>query len=237
MDYKYTAIIIEPRKHKALYFVLNNVCDCLSDEWKIILFHGSENILYSIDIVEKLNILYNNRISLVNLDIINLNFYEYSGLLMTRSIIYDYIETEIFLVFQSDSMIFKKNADLINNFLDYDYVGSPWLITNYTPTKECDYIGNGGFSLRRKNKMLEIIDKITHDNIDKRYEDLYFSKKYDNIEIKKPEYEKCKTFSVDEVFSEITFACHKPWATPYYNSLVNIYPECELLKNLQYIEE
>ena len=48
IKYKYSAIIVEPRKHKALYFVLNNVCDCLSDEWKIILFHGSENILYSI---------------------------------------------------------------------------------------------------------------------------------------------------------------------------------------------
>ena len=29
----FTAIIIEPRIHTALEFVLNNICDCLSHEW------------------------------------------------------------------------------------------------------------------------------------------------------------------------------------------------------------
>ena len=33
MSFKYTAIIIEPRKHKALCFVLNNMLECLSNEW------------------------------------------------------------------------------------------------------------------------------------------------------------------------------------------------------------
>ena len=156
MAYKYTAIIIEPRKHKALEFVLNNVCECLSNEWKIVLFHGIKNIDYSTKICQKLNILYENRISLVNLNIDNLDSIEYSKFLTTKSIIYDNIETDVFLVFQTDSIIFKQNKDLIYSFLEYDYVGSPWLITNYIPTKECDFIGNGGFSLRNKKKMLEI---------------------------------------------------------------------------------
>ena len=32
MIYKHKAIIIEPRKHKALEFVLNNILECLSND-------------------------------------------------------------------------------------------------------------------------------------------------------------------------------------------------------------
>jgi len=104
-QYKYTAIIVEPRKHKALEFVLNNVCDCLSDEWRIILFHGKNNNEYANEIVEKLNNLYKNRISLVNLYVDNLNQQTYSILLANKNTIYDHINTDIFLVFQTDSII------------------------------------------------------------------------------------------------------------------------------------
>jgi hypothetical protein len=40
---KYTALIIEPRKHKALEFVLKNFLENLSNEWSIIIFHGNLN--------------------------------------------------------------------------------------------------------------------------------------------------------------------------------------------------
>jgi len=239
--YKYSAIIIEPRKHNAIEFVLNNVCDCLSDEWGIILFHGINNSEYVTEIVENLNRLYKNRIQLVNLNIDNLTLLEYSKLLCTKTTVYDYINTETFLVFQTDSMIIKRNAYFINNFLEYDYVGSPWLITGYEPTQKCDFIGNGGFSLRKKSKILEIIEKIDWSN---QYEDLYFSTKYENIKVYKPEYNKALMFCVDEVLSEITFACHKPWFhknnqnvnTNHYDIFKQIYPEVELLEKLQYTE-
>ena len=236
MSYKYTAIIIEPREHKALKFVLNNACDCLTNEWKIILFYGNNNIEYVTKIVDELNGIFDNKIMMVNLKIDNLNLLEYSKLLATKSIIYDYIYSEIFLVFQTDSMIFKQNSHLINNYLDYDYVGSPWQITNYLYTKNSDFIGNGGFSLRNKTKMLEIIEKINwYDIIDPLYqlEDLYFSRKYDTIDVKKPDYETAKIFSVGEMYSELAYGCHQPWLQTHYNVFKTIYPECEILRNLQ----
>jgi len=229
-NFKYTAIIIEPRKHKALEFVLNNACECLSDEWRIILFHGKKNDEYSIEIVKKLNIIYSNRISLVNLHVDNLNQDSYSHLFTNRNTIYDHIDTEIFIVFQTDSLIIKKNAHMIHEYLNYDYVGSPWLITNYEPTKKCSFIGNGGFSLRNKKKMLEIIEKIPYKN---KFEDLFFSTNYDNISVIKPSYEKAKCFCVGEAFNnETTFAVHQFW-TRDYNSLIQNYPECEILMKLQ----
>jgi hypothetical protein len=219
--FKYTAIIVEPRKHKALEFVLNNVCDCLSDEWKIILFHGKNNVEYSSEIVNRLNIMFNNRIHTVNLNVDNLNLKTYSELLADRNIIYDHIETDVFLVFQTDSMIFKKNAHLIEDYLDYDYVGAPWLISNYELTKRCNFIGNGGFSLRNKNKMLEIIEKIPYKDVCEHLhfcEDLYFSMSYDNILVNKPSYEKARGFCVDEIFNLTPVACHKFWVHQFWQT-------------------
>jgi hypothetical protein len=238
MNYKYTAIIIEPRKHNALKFVLYNVCNCLSNDWKIILFHGINNIDFSSKIVRKFNTFFDNRIYMVNLNISNLNSNEYSELLSTKSIIYEHITSDIFLVFQTDSMILKENIHLLENFLEYDYVGAPWCITGYNPTEQCGYIGNGGFSLRNKNKMLEIIEKINlcdfpNETLFKMYEDLYFSSNRESIYVHKPDYEKAKQFCVDEVFSEITFACHKPWFNPNYNLFKTLYPEVEILQKLQ----
>lgn len=222
MDYKYTAIIIEPRKHKALLFVLNNILECLSEEWKIVFFHGINNVEYSKNIVDSLNALFNDRIQLVSLDVDNLNQKTYSQLLATKSIIYDYVDTEYFLVFQTDSMIFKKNAHLMNQFVNsnYDYIGAPWLVCEYIPTKERDFIGNGGFSLRRTNKMLEIIKNHKWDENYEWHEDLFFTKKYPNIEVIKPDYETAKQFCVDEIYSPITMACHRPWCHSHFSLLL-----------------
>ena len=243
MELNYTAVIVEPRKHKAIEFVLNNVCECLSMNWNIVFFHGCNNEEYVKNIIDN-SIIFENRVKLVNLNIDNLDLIEYSKLFATKSIIYEHIQTEIFLVFQTDSMIIKKNKDIINYFLEYDYVGAPWLITAYNLTKNCSYIGNGGFSLRRKSKMLEIIENVEwnssnnfiESNYDNIYEDLYFCKKYNNIIVNKPEYNKALMFCVDEVYNEVAFACHKPWFHFHYQTFKTIYPEVEILKELQCVE-
>ena len=236
MTCKYTAIIVEPRKHKALHFVLNNMSECLSNEWKIILFHGINNETYSTEIVNKLNEIYNNKIELIKLDIINLNQKTYSELLANRLDIYNYINTEYFLIFQTDSMMFKKNCNLLDLFLNkgYDYIGSPWLICNYQPTRDRDFIGNGGFSLRKTETMLKIIKNHQWDENNEWHEDLYFSKKYDDVITLKPNYELAKIFCVDEVFSPKTMACHKAWCHTHFEHFSQIYPEVLTLKNLQY---
>jgi hypothetical protein len=243
--YKYTAIIVEPRKHKALEFVLNNVCECLSNEWKIVLFHGTRNKEYSQLIVDKLNKMYNERITLVLLNVFDLNSITYSELFATKSIIYDYIDTDIFLVFQTDSMIIQKNAHLINDFLDYDYVGSPWIKSDFIPAIECDFIGNGGFSLRKKSKMLEIIENVNWYEMEPfnyKLEDVFFSRKYSGINVKKPEYNKALGFCQGEEFSENFLACHQFWSIknynlPLYEHFLSICPEMKILEDLQGVEQ
>jgi hypothetical protein len=240
MIYKYKAIIIEPRKHKALEFVLNNILECLSNDWGIVFFCGINNYDYSTHIVNKLNTLFDNRILLIKLEIENLDGKSYSKLLATKTIIYDYIDTEYFLVFQTDPMMFKSNCHLMNNFLNkgYDYVGAPWLVCEYQPTKNRSFIGNGGFSLRKTETMLKIIANYAWDENNEWHEDLFFTKPYEDITLNKPSYSDALTFCVDEVPHSITMACHNFWRHPHvYEHMKSHYPECEILKNLQCIEE
>jgi hypothetical protein len=99
---KYTAIIIEPRKHRALEFVLRNILDNLDARWSVQIFHGTENESWLKEILEKSFQKDLPRIVLKNLGVSNLkNSKEYSQILTTRQFI-ENIPTETFLIFQTD---------------------------------------------------------------------------------------------------------------------------------------
>ena len=213
----YTAIIIEPREHKALEFVVKNAFENLSNDWNIIIFHGNKNIQYVNNIVN--NILDNtSRIKTHNLNIDNLSRSDYSRLLMKKDF-YDNIPTETFLVFQTDSMIFPQNKDYVNNFLQYDYVGAYWPHLNN--------IGNGGFSLRKKSKMIEIIETEDKPDDDNYPEDVFFAlpKK---VSLYKPSNDESRSFSFEGNFWPDSFGCHQPWLQDK-NLVFQHYPEAEEL--------
>jgi len=215
----YTAIIIEPRKHRALSYVLNNILTNLSNDWNVVVCHGTQNAEFVNNIISSDLSTYRNRIILRNLGVDNLDLIGYNKLLTTKSF-YDYIPTEMFLVFQTDSIIISRYAHLINSFLRYDYVGAPWIRNKQ--------VGNGGFSLRRKSKMLEIIEKVPYSN--GKNEDEYFS--LSPIPMYKPTFDEAKLFSVETVFNEVSFGCHKPW-NHEGRLIVSLYPEIQTLLSLQ----
>lgn len=218
-----TALIIEPRKHKALAFVLKNILENLDDEWNVILYHGRLNEDYVKNIVKDKLSQYASRISLIKLEIDNLTKAQYSEIMLNKEFIL-LIPTETFLVFQTDSMINPKYKDLLYTFLKYDYVGAPWKNEN---------IGNGGFSLRKKSKMLECL--LFDVNID--YEDAWFSN--DIHKLYKPPYELACLFSIETIYSKVFFGIHSAWH--YHES--NLKEMCENcpglseLISLQGIEE
>jgi hypothetical protein len=235
----YTAIMVEPREHPAMEFVLLNILENLNVDWTVVLLHGNKNLNYIQRILENHPSMV-SRIQLVHLGIDNLTKMEYSDLFFEPRF-YEYIPTEMFLVFQTDSMIIPENKDKIYKFMEYDYVGGPWPDTNYIIPLQ---VGNGGFSLRRKTKMLELLshqhaDYFKHKNIergDNNYvEDVFFSGVYhENIEIKKPTYEEAKEFSVESVAHESPFGVHSLWRTSnLYEDFINKYPIVKELRDLQ----
>jgi hypothetical protein len=219
----YTAVIVEPRCHKALGFVLNNILTNLSDDWNVVVCHGTQNIEFIQNILDTDLARYKTRVTLHNLGIENMNIHGYNALLALKTF-YELIPTEVFLVFQTDSMIIPKYAFLINSFLEFDYVGAPW--HDFLGRPE---IGNGGFSLRRKTKMLEIIEKCPYS--EGMPEDVYFSMA--PIEMKKPTYAQAQLFSVEQVFSPVTFGCHKPWDNGTYQQLCSLCSDVQQLRLLQ----
>ena len=220
----YTAVIVEPRKHKALPYVLENFLNNLSDDWSFIIFHGNLNLEFITKIINVELSNHRHRISLKKVNIDNLTTNEYSNLLKYNKDFYNCIPTEIFLIFQTDSIIFEKNKNIINYFLHYDYVGAPWSRAPYNKN-EC--VGNGGLSIRKKSKMLEIMDKQGKNEYP---EDVYFSC-YESILIHKPSSNDASFFSIEEVFSEVSFGCHKPWCVCDSNQPWSLYDNQILLYN------
>jgi len=219
----YTAVIVEPRKHKAMRFVLKNFTDNLDYRWNFIIFHGTSNKEWLEEIIESLG---SHRIKLINLNVENIDWHGYNKLISTRSFI-EQIPTETFLIFQTDTMISVPGKDLIYDFIHYDYVGAPW---PESILKESCYVGNGGLSLRKKSKMLEIIDNVPYPF--QCPEDLYYCGINHNIPMYKPSWKESRLFSIESIHSERSFGIHKAWARLDIGPLEKQFPGIGILKEL-----
>lgn len=223
----YTAIIIEPREHPAMKFVLNNFLNNLDNRWSFMIFHGIDNKDWLEDIINNNFSSEKSRIQLINLNIKNMTWSEYNTLITTASFI-NQIPTETFLIFQTDTMISSFHKDLIYDFIDYDYVGAPWLKTKDSKNLFNGKIGNGGLSLRKKSKMLDVINNVPYPK--NMAEDEYYCIRNKTIPLNKPTYEKAKLFSIETTYSPVSFGLDKAWIYitdydlekqfPGYNELV-----------------
>ena len=242
-DKKYTAIIVEPRKHKALEFVLTNFMENLNDDWGFMIFHSIDNQHFIENIINNSLAKYKNKTKLINLNINSNDFTvkEYSTMFFHKNF-YNYIPTETFLIFQTDSIILKENKNKINDFLKYDYVGAPWPKTMGLHGKM--EVGNGGLSLRKKSKMLELlkykklgIDTILNNKYGKYVaEDMFFNGYYaKDVNVLKPSFDEAKKFSIESVYSESPFGVHKCWSgleKNEYEYLKIRYPDIKKLEEL-----
>jgi hypothetical protein len=163
---------------------------------------------------------------LINLNVENIDWHGYNKLISTRSFI-EQIPTETFLIFQTDTMISVPGKDLIYDFIHYDYVGAPW---PESILKESCYVGNGGLSLRKKSKMLEIIDNVPYPF--QCPEDLYYCGINHNIPMYKPSWKESRLFSIESIHSERSFGIHKAWARLDIEPLEKQFPGIGILKEL-----
>jgi hypothetical protein len=217
----YTAVMVEPRKHGAMEFVLKNFLENLDARWNFMLFHGTTNKEWLDAIISKFP-SDTQRIKLVSLGIPSMDLYSYSKLLTSADFI-EQIPTETFLIFQTDTMISPAGKDLIYDFIDYDYVGAPW---PRSYLRESCNVGNGGLSLRKKSKMLEIIKSKDHTF---HPEDLFYCINH-TVPLYKPTWEKAKLFSIESIYSPRTFGLHKAWKHIPIKDLEEQFPGISQLK-------
>jgi hypothetical protein len=156
-----------------------------------------------------------NAINIIKLDISNLSTSEYSQLLLTTDF-WNNFKGEKLLLYQEDTYLFHSNN--IERFLEYDYIGASWPINQ---DDNINGVGNGGFSLRSKSKMIECINKVDPFNDLKlgastiNYmrasnnnfipEDVFFSKSMLDFKIGK-----VATRNIANQFSQETQSCYNP---------------------------
>lgn len=211
----YTAVIIEPRKHRALSLVVNNFRSNLSEEWSILVLCGTENESFCRDMVKDL------KVGVKQIPFANLSTSQYSSFCASKAF-HDLIPTEIFLIFQVDTLIL--NPLKIQPFLQYDYVGAPWDFMS-------GLVGNGGLSLRRKTKMLEIIEAVPFHGAN---EDMYFCTQT-KVQLNRPSKEEALEFSVETLYHPSPFGVHGLHSKRFeanFQKLVCDYPQLAEWKEL-----
>lgn len=121
------------------------------------------------------------------------------------------------LIYQLDCWVFEDNLEYFMS-LDYDYIGAPWLTIedNKITSVKC---GNGGFSLRRVDK-LEMVCKDNMDSIEDTSinEDVFFCEKCsDQLKICPVEVGREFSFEVGPSLffkmnnNKLPMGCHKPF--------------------------
>ena len=184
----YETFLIEFRILHHIEFLIKNTIIKLPN-WKHTVICGNINYDFIKEICNNLNV------NIIKLDIDNLTTGQYSRLLMTENFWNNFTGKKL-LLYQEDTYLFNTNN--ISDFLDYDYIGASWPINQ----DDNSYgVGNGGFSLRDRDKMIECIKKVDPDkdiilgkstinfmrnsNNDYIPEDVFFSKSMTDVNIGK----------------------------------------------------
>lgn len=214
------SVFVEFRSFPHAEFLLRNTIFKLGPKWSHTIVCGNNNYI----MMEKIaNNVCSNMSCKINVIRLNVNYVtrkQYCQLLMSQTF-WESFHGEKILIYQEDSCIFGKNID---DFLEYDYIGAPW------PKGQRDNsigVGNGGFSLRSKAKMIEVIQTV-HPNecilnentiqyikrtcLNCIPEDIYFTNSMiaKNIGMIAP-WEIARKFSQETVESENPFGGHCFW--------------------------
>ena len=123
------------------------------------------------------------------------------------------------LIYQPDCWVFGDSIDYFIS-LDYDYIGAPWLeIDTQANTAKLTRCGNGGFSLRRIDKFMEVCKghEGEADDTDTP-EDVFFSDKcVDELKISPVDVGRVFSFEVGPSWlfklndKKLPMGCHKPY--------------------------
>ena len=211
LNNKYESVLIEFRLFPHIEFLIRNMINKLDKNWSHTIICGNLNHNFILNIVKKIG----KNIKVIKINFDNLTQNEYSNMLTTIDF-WNLLFGEKILIYQEDSCIFKSN---INDFLKFDYIGAPWLKSQKINSKN---VGNGGFSLRTKKCMIDVINKIPHnifvlespikDNIYLHNEDVYFTTNMIKYNIGKvADYNTAKLFSSETIHENNSLGGHNFW--------------------------
>lgn len=208
------AVLIEYRELPHTELLIRNAIIHLGPEWSFTVVCGSKNYKYFLRLCMKIS----TQIKIINTGHENMTQNDYSEFLC-KSEFWNLLTGDKILIYQEDTCIFNS---AINQFMHWDYIGAP-LVLQSTDNQ----VGNGGLSLRTRQKMLDVIAFMKHDKFEttlavKKWmetvkmrlppEDVYFSQVMQKHKIGKvADINSAKLFSTEKIFQPNTFGMHAFW--------------------------
>jgi hypothetical protein len=198
------AAIVEHRPTPHLVTTVLNVIQNIPENWQIQIFHSELNAEF----------LRNSRLSkhiqsgkiiLTKLTTFGgQDSHHYTNKLFTNISFWEQVLGEKVLFFQIDSIMCSNSPHKITDYLQYDYIGAPW--SHREPR-----VGNGGFSLRSKNKTLLLLEKMRNSSTLTKFgnnEDVFYSLYMSSVGTIAP-LDVAKTFAVEGLFYANPVGVHK----------------------------
>jgi len=148
------ALLIEPRCHANLEYVIRNAAWFLGPSWQLQVFHGTTNEAH---IRAAFSAAELEHVQFVSLEVDNLTPLAHNELMCTHWL-WSRAAAERVLIFQTDSLICRDGVDA---FQKWDYIGAPWRTTDLWCVGKpwlTGVGGNGGFSLRSRARTLRCLD-------------------------------------------------------------------------------
>jgi GR25 family glycosyltransferase involved in LPS biosynthesis len=188
----------------------------LGSSWSYTIVCGNKNY----KLIESICNSITNNIKIINTNYDNLTQNQYNNFLYTKYF-WDLFVGEKIFICQEDTCIFRNDID---KYMEFDYVGGAFCLDCVSPVN----VGNGGFSLRSKTIMKEIIDKmpakkfVTKCSFSNHYrratkldliaEDNYFPQVMQDLNIGKlAPHDLCQLFSSEQIFTENSLGMHCLW--------------------------
>jgi hypothetical protein len=120
---------------------------------------------------------------------------------------------EHLLIFQPDSIFCANSPKTVNDFLEWDWIGAPW-------SKTAQYGGNGGLSLRKISRILDVLGNQSRPHNDGALEDLWLTDRLRKLEgAHMPNATISKSFSVESVWDETPLGYHVGWLGVHHEQI------------------
>ena len=143
------AVLIECRKFPHLEFIIRNTIIKLGSNWSYTVLCGKLNYDYMLDMCQNIS----PNIKVIRVPFENFSQSTYSEYLTSLEFWNLLVGSKI-LIYHEDSSIFSGNID---DFMHWDFIGAPF---PKTQNDNNNLVGNGGFSLRTKQCMIDVIKTI-----------------------------------------------------------------------------
>eukprot|EP00667_Euglena_gracilis_P004826 EG_transcript_4854 len=208
----HTAAIVEVRKSVLLLRIVKHHLCVLPPTCRIHIFHSGENARHLMDNFR--GAIAAGRVKLTKICESASPHRAWYNLLLVTAPFWEQIEGENVLVFQTDSAVCSNSRQDIYDFVNWDFVGA--VGPNFADRGYLQPHQNGGFSFRKRSKMLEAIAafKPQWDALYQHYnfynEDYFFTRFAEAIVMKAPVL-LASNFSCDNRWHPSPFAYHKSW--------------------------